>query len=128
VIGIKKKFEKLISAISGAKETTYKKDDLQSVEDLILDCGRYIEKVNHMESAITVARFRMEPDEYREYVMNLDRSRKYAHDALVASVRVLDRLCRAYQVDPLYAGPDERIPVSEFAMDVVKEMFEGRKL
>lgn len=97
-------------------------------EDLILDCGRYVEKVTEMESAITVARFRMEPEEYREYAMRLDSSRKKAHDALTVSVRVLNRISRLYEAEPVYTGPDERLPVAEFAMEVVAAMFKSRKL
>ncbi len=56
---MKERFATLIDAINNSNEP-HKNDDLQSVEDLIQDCGRYIESVNKMESAIAVARFRME--------------------------------------------------------------------
>lgn len=61
---MKERFATLIDAINNSNEP-HKNDDLQSVEDLIQDCGRYIESVNKMESAIAVARFRMEAEEYR---------------------------------------------------------------
>lgn len=116
-----------MEAINGSGQS-HKHDDLGSVGDLIRDCGRYVNKVVELESAITTARYYMDPEEYREHIMRLDSNRSHAHNALIASVRVLNRLCRAYQVAPIYVGPDERIPVAEFAMEVVAEMFQERKL
>ncbi|MEQ6359529.1 DUF3232 domain-containing protein [Thermoanaerobacter thermohydrosulfuricus] len=125
---LREKFNVLVQRIKD-EAGTYWKEDLESVEDSIKQCGRYIKTVNDMESAITSARFRMEPEDYREYIMNLDRSRKIEHDALIVSVRVLNRLCSMYRVDPIFIGDlENRIEIAEFAKAVVDEMFETRQM
>jgi hypothetical protein len=126
-ISIKLKIKKLIDAINASQEK-FKADDLLAVEDFINDCGRYIERVNAMEAALQVARLRMEPEDYRQLIMDLDRSRKLTHDALIASVRLVNRLCGVYGVEKIYTGPDERIPIAEFAKEVTDEYFKERKL
>lgn len=125
---LREKFNTLVQRIKD-ESGAYWKEDLETVEDSIKQCGRYIKTVNDMESAITSARFRMEPEDYREYIMNLDRSRKIEHDALIVSVRVLNRLCSIYRVDPIFTGDlENRIEVAEFAKAVVDEMFETRQM
>jgi len=119
---IKGKIAKLVDAVNNSAA------DLQGVEDCLNDCARYIANVVAMETALTVTRNCMENREYREHIAQLDSSRKRAHDALIASVKILGRLCRLYRVEPIYAGPDERIQIAEFTMQVVGEMFQERRL
>ncbi len=123
----KEKFTALIEAISGSDEPN-KKDDLQVVEDFYQACGEYVQAVVQMEAAIITARDRMEGREYREYLSQLDNSRQHAHEALIASVKILERICLMYQVEPVYQGPTERVPIAEFAMQAVEEVFRKRKL
>lgn len=68
-----------------------------------------------------------EPEEYREHLVNLDKSRKIAHDSLIVSTRLLNKLCRLYDIEPIYKGSDSRIEVAEFAKQVVDEFFAERK-
>lgn len=124
---IKARIIALIDAIKRSKESN-KNLELEYVENFIKDCGAYIEKVNAMEAALTSARFRLEPDDYRELIVQLDRSRKYAHDALIASVRLINRLCGVYDVPQVYKGPDERILIADFALEVTTEFYKERKL
>ena len=124
---IKQRIQVLTNSII-ASDNQYANEDVQAVEDFISDCGNYVDKVTTMEAALSVARFRMEPDEYREFIIRLDRNRKYAHDALIASVRVMNRLCGVYDVAKIYEGPDERIPIGDFALEVSTEFFKERKL
>jgi len=126
-MGVKAKIAALIEAVNTGK-TPHKTDELQIINDFINDCGNYIEKVTGMEAAIATERFRLDPADYRELIVRLDRNRKLAHEALIASVRVVTRLCLAYQVPKVYEGPDERIPIAEFAKEVVDEYFAERKL
>lgn len=124
---VKQSIAALTNAIkeSGSEHTD---DDLIAVEDFIKDCGAYVDKVTAMEGAMTSARFRLEGDKYKEYIVRLDRNRKYAHDSLIASVRLMNRLCGVYGVAQLYRGSDDRILVAEFAMQVVENFFKERKL
>lgn len=124
---VKQKFQQLISAIN-TSDSEFTKDDIESVENVINDAAKYIEKVAAMESAMLSARFRMEPEDYREFIINLDRSRKITHDALIASIRLVNRICGAYGVEKIYTGPMERIPIAEFGKEVVDCFFSQRKL
>ncbi len=123
----KQRVTALIQAIN-ASENPLKKDDLQAVEDFIDDCGKYIDSVMAMEAALAVARYRMEPEDYRAHIIELDRRRKMNHDALIVSVRVMNRLARLYECEPIYTGPDERIAIADFAMEVTQEFYAERKL
>ncbi len=126
-MSVKEKITVLINAIQCSRES-HKDHDLEAVEDLIVGCGSYINKVIEMEAAIATARFRMEPEDFQELVTRLDRNRKYAHDSLIASIRLVNRLCGVYGVSPVYTGPDERIPMAEFAMLTTEEYFRERKI
>lgn len=99
------------------------------VEEIINSCGQYIEKVNAMESALVSARFRLEGNDYRDYMVDLDKSRRLAHNSLIVSVKLLNRYCKLANIDPLYEGDlESRIEIAEFAKEIVDEMFESRKL
>jgi len=124
---LKERFDSLIEAIR-QQGKGHSADDIKAVEDYIKDCGKYIEAVTNMEAAIAAARFYLEPEDYRQYIMQLDRSRKLAHDALIASTRLINRLCRLYGQDQIYTGEDSRIAMADFAAQVVQEYFAKRKL
>ncbi|SDF52419.1 Protein of unknown function [Thermoanaerobacter thermohydrosulfuricus] len=109
-------------------DNPYKKDDLEIVEEYPNKCSYYIEKVVSMESAILIARFRMEPEDYRNYIMELDRSRKIAHDALIAETKILNKICQIYGYPEIYNGSFEnRNEIAEFAKKIVDEFFEKRQ-
>jgi len=124
---VKQKILNLINAINGSSGQ-HKDSDLRAVEDFIADCGSYVERVTAMEAALATARYHMEPDNYQDLIVRLDRNRKYAHDALIASVRLMNRLCGVYNAKPVYTGPDERILIAELAAEVAMEFFKERKM
>jgi Protein of unknown function (DUF3232). len=124
----REKFNELTARIKDSKEE-YWRDDLEALEDSIKQCGEYIKSVNNMEAAITSARFRMEPEDYREYIMQLDNTRRIEHNYLIRSVRLINKLCSIYRVEPIYKGDlDNRIEIAEFAKSVVDEMFDTRQM
>ena len=108
------------------------KDDkgfMESVHYAIESCGRYIEAVNAMESVQLTQRILLEPEEYRAKLIESDKRRKNVHDGLIANVTILNRLCIMADLAPIYKGDVEsRIEIAEFAMAVVTEMFNTRKL
>jgi len=120
--------KKAINNLVEKAEAKDAKEDLEIIQDFVQDCSRYIDTVVNMENAISVARFIMEADEYREHLVNLDRSRKMAHDSLIVSTRLLNKLCRLYDIEPVYKGSDSRIEVAEFAKAVVDDFFAERKI
>jgi len=119
--------KKAINRLIEEMEKKSAKEDIEIVQSFVQDCSKYVDAVVNMENAITVSRFILEPDAYREHLVNLDKSRKIAHDSLIVSVKLVNKLCRLYDVDPIYKGSDSRIEVAEFAKQVVDEFFAERK-
>jgi hypothetical protein len=103
-------------------------DQLSLVKNMVDSCSHYVDTVVSMENAINVARFKIsDPSEYREYVQQLDKSRRIAHNALISSVHIVDRLCKINKVELIYGGDEDRLAIAEFAKQVVDEFFEERK-
>jgi len=123
----KEKIDRLIKAVNQSDDSE-KSEYLQAIETMIADCGKYIERVTAMEAAQCTARFRLEPGEYRDLIVRLDRARKFAHDSMMVSVKLVDRICALMGVEKVYGGPDERILIADFAGEITKEYFEERKL
>lgn len=103
--------------------------DLEILEDVEKDFSHYVKSVSDMEHGIAVARFRLEGEEYRNYIQNLDKQRRAAHNAAIVSVRILNRFCKLYNTDLIFAGNiEDRVQVGNFCMKVVNELFENRIL
>ena len=125
---IKNQFNNLIKDLKKLNNDV-SKDCIDYIEEIISSCGRYVERVTATEAAFTIARFRMEPEAYREYVTELDRSRKIAHDTVMVNIAILNRYCRLVGVQPIYTGDlNDRITVADFAMRVCNTFFKIRKL
>lgn len=123
----KEKIDLLIQAINRSNDNE-KAEYLQAVESMIVDCGRYIERVTAMEAAQATARFRMEADEYKDLIVRLDRARKYAHDSMMVNVKLVNRICALMGAEKIYDGLDERILIADFAGQITREYFEDRRL
>ncbi len=127
--GLKFQFQMLVKELQTLEDIDVSRDAIAYIEDIIKTCGEYVERVTTMEAALTVARYRMEGEEYREYVSNLDRSRRIAHDAIVANTAILCRYCRLANVPLIYTGDlKSRYEVAEFAFMVTAEFFKERQL
>lgn len=104
-------------------------DQVSLVRDMIDSCTNYVDTVVNMENMINIYRFRTEdPAELRVMIQRLDQTRRIVHNAVISNVRIVDRLCRINNVEPVFGGLDEdRLAVAEFAKQVVDEFFEERK-
>ena len=103
-------------------------EDLKILEEMLNQCGQYIEKVNNMGNLTAVAKFYMDGDEYRERLSNIDKTRCSVHNGLIVSVKLVNKLCQLYNLEPIFYGDiEDRIAVAEFAMEVVTENFTLRK-
>ncbi len=122
---LREKFNALVNKLISMNENELASD----IEDIIDSCGKYIDAVNSMEAAITCARFRLEPEAYREYIVRLDVNRRRLHEGVIVSIKILNRLCKMAEIEPIYTGDlESRIEIAEFAMQTVNEMFNTRKL
>ena len=80
-----------------------------------------------MEVQIQTLRFRLEGEDYREAVTNLDKRRRNAHEAAIAACSILNRMANLAGVEPLYSGNlEDRNEVAEFCIAIVDELFHGR--
>ena len=53
-----------------------------------------------MEYRIPILRHRLEPEAYRNAVMNLDNNRRMAHDTAIGACRQLNRMSKAAGLEP----------------------------
>ncbi|WP_411682902.1 DUF3232 domain-containing protein [Clostridium thailandense] len=121
----REKINEFIKVISETEDS----ECLDIMEDLIESASDYVRRVNVLEIGLMVGRYNKEGSEYREYIEKLDKQRSNAHNALISNVKIINRLCRKNNLQPIYQGnEEERIEVAEFAQKVVEELFNTRRL
>jgi len=122
---LREKFKELTEALEKLGESDLAKD----IEEIINSCGKYVERVNAMEAVITTLRFMLEPEDYRQRLIEIDKSRRAFHNSLIVNIKLLNRYCKLAGLPEIYEGDlESRIEIAEFAKKVVDEMFETRKL
>ena len=95
------------------------------VEDMLVHCGEYVSAVTAMETVQRNFAGRTGED-FRNAKEETDRMRTTAHNAAIASIKIVNRLCRLHDMPPVYEGPDERRAYGDFAISVVNELFAER--
>ena len=96
-------------------------DCVEDVTDMLTHCVDYVNIVVNQEVTIQNARFRMEGEDLRRYIMNIDKSRRLLHEGLMAEVNLVNRLCGKMNV-PIVAenvSEERRETYFEFAKQVV---------
>lgn len=68
-------------------------DCVDDVVVMLKTCVDYVNIVSSQEVQIQHARFTMDGEEFRQYVMELDRHRRALHEGLMARVNFANRLC-----------------------------------
>lgn len=118
-------YEKIQAVIEAWKDD----NDVMIMIKMALDaCTQYVELVNNMETFIRTRQFHLDPDEFRESVMNLDRSRKFAHDNVISQITLLNKLATMKDLPKPYEGSmDVRWEIGQVAGDLAKEIFNQRK-
>ena len=117
--------EKIISIAELYKDDP---DVIELVNDTMDACGVYVELVNRHESAVIIARYRMEPREYREHVADLDNRRHTAHENLISQIKMLNRICAGKGLEPFYPGDTgDRYSIADYAKGIVDEIFRDRQ-
>lgn len=102
-------------------------DMLSIVHDLVENSHRYITAVVNMENSITTMRFRLDGEDYRQYMQNLDTARRIVHNALISSVKIVNRLCNEEKIELIYEGDiTDRFKVGSLAMEIVDDYFKNR--
>ena len=104
-------------------------DVLEIIEDTIDVYGNYVAYVYKMESLRPILKIRLEAEEYKNIIEEMDEKRTRIHNAAIAATKVINRLCESNDLSLFFEGNiDDRVAVAEFMRDVVTNVFENRKL
>lgn len=124
----KERIANLLKTIHGKADDPETKDAmLDLVKDGVKKFVRYVNCVCNMEYMIQDIQFRsFDTEEYRQRVQDLDRNRKISHDAAIAAINIIDRMCDSFSIEKVYGGPQERECVGDFCIAIINEYFEGR--
>lgn len=121
-ISVTKKFTTLVEAARDDE------DALEMIERSMNSFVLYVQAVYAMEVKIPILRFRCDATELGEAIMELDRSRRNAHEGAIASVKILNRICKMFDVAPLFEGnTEDRLAIAEFCSETVAAFFRERK-
>ena len=102
---------------------------LEIIEDTIDVYGNYVAYVYKMESLRLILKIRLEAEEYKNIIEEMDEKRTRIHNAAIAATKVINRLCESNDLSLFFEGNiDDRVAVAEFMRDVVTNVFENRKL
>lgn len=120
----KTKIEVLKSRII-ASGNEYCSTDLKALDELVRDCEHYVTSVTAMERVLTIQRHRLDPESYREAMQKADRNRRMLHEALMASLEMINRLStQVYGGERLFTFAN-RHEAAEIAIQIVDEYFES---
>ena len=109
------------------------------LEGLVDAASRYFGRVIQMENRLATARFRLEGDELRALTEDLDRSRRFAHEALISDLHIFNRyLVKEYAEDlkeegligGIFPKPEairDRIAIADWAGDLLCGIYNERK-
>lgn len=107
----------------------FEKDDLviEMISDTINLANDYVNKVVTMENSINILRLRLEPYDYRQRVQELDNNRRLTHNALIVSIKALNRVCSMENLEPLFKGNiEDRYEIADWAGELINEIFKNR--
>ena len=121
-------YKEQIGTIIGKLSTENDQDSVQLVDEMLKNCMAYVQKVYALEVYI-LTKTEGDPDEYRQTVSNMDHTRSVTHNALISSVKIVNRIFDRAGLPPIFTGDTEkRIEVANFAMEIVSELFSLRRL
>ena len=124
-----------INAETIAKLLLIYRDDRETVEDIenaLMIFENYHKAIFDLEIKKRLyASGAMEADEYRELIPMLDKTRTYAHNALLTQVNILNRIAAEANLPPVYDGVvSEERPyrreVANAALDYVRGIILNR--
>lgn len=96
------------------------------LEEMVISVGAYVAAVTTMETK-ALNLYGREQQELRDAVTEADRTRTSAHNALIANVDIVNRICEMCGQPPIYTGGSARREYGDFAFALVKEIFEARQ-
>ena len=115
----------LMQALITDPEYDFQEDDWEFWELTFLAFLIYVNTVVRMQVLLPIYQYRYDGQEYRDRVMNLDQTRRNAHESLIASLNIINRNCKKYGVEPFSGDDLTREEVGELAGNYVGEIFYG---
>lgn len=115
--------EKFMALVEAAKKDEDSDFLLETIEDKIMTFPRYVETVYSMEMLTPVIYARYEGVELRDKIMNLDESRRMAHEGAIAACNCLNRLCDSLGVEKFCPQTDDRCVIADFVGQFVYMIF-----
>ncbi len=106
------------------------------LEKLLSSAEGYFCRVFEMETKMKMARLRMEAEELREFTENLDKNRRYAHEALISDLHIFNRYAikefgEDIPVGGIYSKSPEsirdRIAIADWAGELLTAVYKNRK-
>lgn len=125
------KYEELIKVIGkrikDGDDTAQQEMDM--VSTAVAACLEYVNNVDNGENAIRCSYARLEGEDLRRAIMGIDRSRRYAHEAAISHVNILNRIATMFNhVGEIFVGDiEDRLQVADFCLEVTNKLFTERK-
>ena len=99
-------------------------DDVEMVERSLLSFADYANIVIREQIMVPMWRLRLDPEDFRGKVQEIDNQRRNHHEAAIASVSYLNRLCSTIGVE-LFSDIDtsDRYAVADMVGDFIIELY-----
>ena len=101
-------------------------DERELIEQMIGNAADYVQTVVKMETIADNVAGRSDT-ELRSAVSEADHTRTIIHNSLISRVDIVNRICAAHNLPPIYTGDSQRRHYGDFALELVKEIFENRR-
>jgi hypothetical protein len=96
---------------------------MELIEDLVTCCGEYASKKITLEAALLVEKYTKEANGYIEYIKKLDKQLKESNMDLRDTVKAVNRICRQYDLPPIFDGNEgSDSDLLKFTNMVIEEM------
>ena len=117
------KMTAIMKAVINDPEYGFEEGDWDFWEKTFLCFIEYVNIVVRMETLIPLYRFRYDGDELKTRIMELDKTRRIKHEAMLTNVNILNRQCDKYGIERFIESTEDRYKVAELAGRLVGEVY-----
>lgn len=82
-------------------------EDKKFLENKLMSIPTYFSAVISHEIVISVSRFTLDPERYRERCEMMDSRRRLAHEVMTMSINQINRLCKIYDTESIFSISEE---------------------
>lgn len=104
-----------------------KADAYYTIEKALKSMIEYQNCVIQQAAVLPILNFRYNtPEEIQDVRIRLDQNRRISHDAAIANLNMLNRICNGYQVEPIAPiDTSDRYAVADFIGELCGELYES---